>query len=644
MKRFLILSLLIVCFLIGYSQSFELFFERGLQKLDEEEYLSAINDFDAAIELDANNNHAIFWRGYCNLKLDDYKKAIVDFDKLISRDNSNSDYYYWRGICKSRLGKYRDALFDFNSAISINPNDQYAYFQRGKSYFYLRNYKEALPDFEKVIGFNYQDAYAFYWRGSVKYELGSFLEALYDLNKAISIESDDVDFYKKRGEIYFALKLYGEAVHNFQKAKEFDLTDEYPSLKIIEANFNKGDYNNVIEECNYLISLNTIWTDYGYFWKARANENLDNFEEALQDYEMLFSISNNFPNAYLNRAKLFLKLGKHKEALLDFEKCPKDLEVNALMGVTKFELKDYPGALIDINNYLKEDPLSAEGYFYRGKIMRQLNQPQKAIEDFNRVQDINPNFKRLFYERGNIKLSNDDYKGAMEDFSMEIAINPSNYEAYNFRGIVKNILNDTKGAQSDFNIADSLAPNNASYMKLMRVIYSVERNQVSNDVSQNIPKNPEINSNSFAVIIANENYENEVDVQFAINDGRVFKSYCLQTLGIPEKNIKYIENATFGNIRASINWINQVILTHKGDAKVYFYYAGHGMPDEKERSAYILPVDGFASDVESAIKIDFIYDKLSEHDSRLVVVFMDACFSGSGVRQISHFLTRLLYC
>lgn len=64
------------------------------------------------------------------------------------------------------------------------------------------------------------------------------------------------------------------------------------------------------------------------------------------------------------------------------------------------------------------------------------------------------------------------------------------------------------------------------------------------------------------VIIANENYDesNISKVQFAKNDGKSFHDYCTNTLGIPLKNIKYIEDATFNQIRYSINWISNIAI------------------------------------------------------------------------------------
>jgi uncharacterized caspase-like protein len=62
---------------------------------------------------------------------------------------------------------------------------------------------------------------------------------------------------------------------------------------------------------------------------------------------------------------------------------------------------------------------------------------------------------------------------------------------------------------------------------------------------------------------------------------------------------------------------------------VLFYYAGHGIPDESSRTAYLLPVDGIGTDISTGYKLDDLYSALGNIPAKNVTVFMDACFSGS---------------
>lgn len=148
-------------------------------------------------------------------------------------------------------------------------------------------------------------------------------------------------------------------------------------------------------------------------------------------------------------------------------------------------------------------------------------------------------------------------------------------------------------------------------------------------VDKNIPSSSQVNDKTFAVIIANEYYQHASNVPYAINDGGVFRDYCEQTLGIPAQNIHYVANATLNNIQGEVNWLENVLLSYDGRAKAIFYYAGHGIPDEVTRDSYLLPVDGFGTNIRTGYKLQTLYATLGALPSKSITVFLDACFSGS---------------
>ena len=148
-------------------------------------------------------------------------------------------------------------------------------------------------------------------------------------------------------------------------------------------------------------------------------------------------------------------------------------------------------------------------------------------------------------------------------------------------------------------------------------------------VDRNIPQTHIRNENTFVVIIANENYEQVASVPYAINDGKIFRQYCEQTLGIPSENIKLHTDATYNHTRLALSWLKNVCEVYNGEASVIFYYAGHGIPDVKDNSSYLLPTDGDGRYVATAYKLDELYNTLGSMPAKSVVVFMDACFSGA---------------
>lgn len=157
----------------------------------------------------------------------------------------------------------------------------------------------------------------------------------------------------------------------------------------------------------------------------------------------------------------------------------------------------------------------------------------------------------------------------------------------------------------------------------------IEIASLRSDVDVNIPQTGVNNDKTFAVVIANERYQREASVPYALNDGNVFAEYCKKTLGLPDANIHFVRNATLNNIKAEVTWLEKVIDAYGGSAKVIFYYAGHGIPDEKSHTAYLLPVDGYGSDVSTGFSLNSLYATLGRLPSKSVTVFLDACFSGA---------------
>ncbi len=133
----------------------------------------------------------------------------------------------------------------------------------------------------------------------------------------------------------------------------------------------------------------------------------------------------------------------------------------------------------------------------------------------------------------------------------------------------------------------------------------------------------------FVVIIANEFYQQEQDVPYAIHDGEIFKEYCLKTLGVPEDNIHLVTDATLNNMRFEVDWLSGVLESHQGEARGIFYYSGHGIPDEVSRNAYLMPVDGYVGNLDSGYGLDALYGQLGEAGADAVLYFIDACFSGA---------------
>ena len=185
-------------------------------------------------------------------------------------------------------------------------------------------------------------------------------------------------------------------------------------------------------------------------------------------------------------------------------------------------------------------------------------------------------------------------------------------------------------AQVDYNFDPiEIAAGGGSVLKGQQTIEQKKIAIGKSQVDINIPQTNASNPNTFVIIIANEDYKSVAPVPFALNDGLTFAKYCQRTLGIPAANIKVHENATYNDIRLAMAWLKNVCEKYEGEASVIFYYAGHGIPDVSDKSAYLLPVDGDGRYVSTGYKLDDLYQKLGGMPTKSTIVLLDACFSGS---------------
>ena len=151
---------------------------------------------------------------------------------------------------------------------------------------------------------------------------------------------------------------------------------------------------------------------------------------------------------------------------------------------------------------------------------------------------------------------------------------------------------------------------------------------ITSDVDQNIPQSNKKSEDTYALIIANEEYQFVDDVNFAAHDGEIFKEYCIKTLGIPERQIRYCANASYGVISGGVDWLKYALNNFEG-SKAIVYYCGHGIPDEKTGDAYIIPVDGKGTNTTTCYSLNTLYTTLANTKASNITYFMDACFTGA---------------
>lgn len=142
------------------------------------------------------------------------------------------------------------------------------------------------------------------------------------------------------------------------------------------------------------------------------------------------------------------------------------------------------------------------------------------------------------------------------------------------------------------------------------------------------------NRNRFALVMGIENYANIASAEFAERDAESVKSH-LRGLGFPQRNIIYLTGQRA--VRSSFEkyletWLP---LNLNKESELFVYFSGHGSPDPKSGSAYLLPWDGDPQFLKNtAYPLKRLYAKLNKLPAKKITVVVDACFSGAGGRSV----------
>lgn len=245
------------------------------------------------------------------------------------------------------------------------------------------------------------------------------------------------------------------------------------------------------------------------------------------------------------------------------------------------------------------------------KVPRTDNEARQFAENWANVRVYNQRFVIADKKLALAGLTFSTPEGKLYEYNNQqvLAYNQTDVAA-NFAPIDYGMLSNSQGSQSKAKVGRT------------EVVVGLS------DVDVNIPRVRSNNTNTFAVIIANEEYTLVPSVPMAGNDGQIFAKYCEQTLGLPTENILTYPNATYGKMIRALQDITNIAKAYN-DINIIFYYAGHGIPNESTRDAFLLPIDADGTQTEACYPLKKLYNELSSLGAKSVVVFLDACFSGA---------------
>jgi superkiller protein 3 len=306
-------------------------------------------------------------------------------------------------------------LFEF-TACNHTPKQNYA------------NIDKELAELCQQIDKNPDKAELYYLRASYYYRHKQIEPAFEDVRTAVKLNNKDTRFYVLFADLYFAQRETDQAEESLQKAIALDPNNNEARLKLAELYYLLGMY-------------------------TESNATLD---EAIK-------LKNHNPKAHLIRANCLKELGDSTGYLrmlqLVLDQDPKEMQAYMGLGMY-YQQNGDPLGLTYYQNALQVEPNNKNINFNLAQFYNDLGDVERAIEQYQVLLNIDPNYVRALNNLGYIYLVKENrYDEAIAVFTKALDVDSTFIAAIVNRAIAFEEKKDYDFARQDYRYAQQLDPN-----------------------------------------------------------------------------------------------------------------------------------------------------------------------------------------
>lgn len=260
--------------------------ERGLAHVQLGDLTSAMDDYNAALEIDSDDYLTLEARANLYYSQEQTKQALKDYSAVIKLGHGNADVYGFRAAIRGSNGDYEGSVEDYTIAIELSGEHFHYLNGRGWANSQAGHLQDSIDDYTSVLNKYPQWADIYHYRAFVWNELYNYEEAIRDIKEAIRYEPAASDI----------IADYAWILHETGKFEE----------ALVQADLAVG-YQNIAQSKGSLI-------------RARIKRDLGDYEGAYSDLNEALAYDRDDTNLLNERAWLSWAKGDLTRAQVDFKR------------------------------------------------------------------------------------------------------------------------------------------------------------------------------------------------------------------------------------------------------------------------------------------------------------------------------------
>jgi tetratricopeptide (TPR) repeat protein len=252
----------------------------------------------------------------------------------------------------------------------------------------------------------------------------------------ISLQGQNLKNYFKAAEQYIANGYYEDAIIQFNKVIDIDPQNGEAFQERAKAEEQINDFQQASQDYKSAAVFGFNSAE-NFLKSAQIFYQLKSYQEALETISNAIQYKSGYHEAYLLQCHILLALSKYEDAnvaAINAYNVKSTAYAQYLKGLTEFNLAQYPQAKDDFNKAINKDKLLLDAYLSLARLQLISKETQFAIENCNIVLANDQLNSNAYFLRSIAFSLQRDFDAAINDISTAISLDSLNSDYLIQRG------------------------------------------------------------------------------------------------------------------------------------------------------------------------------------------------------------------
>lgn len=196
--------------------------QEGDAHLQQQRYSQALQAYEEAVNLDANNSHAWNGKGTALYNQGQYRKAYEAYQRATRIEPDNPDVWVSTGLTLSRLQRHQQALTHFEHALTLNPTYVAAWIGKADAQLDLNMPEDAVASYTQALAYDSQSFQAWNGLGNARSFLRDYPGAVEAYSRALIVNPRSAVAWCNKAEALIHNRHFRAALDALNEATELD--------------------------------------------------------------------------------------------------------------------------------------------------------------------------------------------------------------------------------------------------------------------------------------------------------------------------------------------------------------------------------------------------------------------------------------